>query len=524
MTLHPRQSGKRRNRLLGKRRRRHSAADISLEAVDLPLERRLLLSAGVADSPDATGRLNAVPATTASVATIGLPGRVAFSATLVDGSKVLSGTLLMTANAGPHVSIVFVLENPQQPAPNPPASNPPASNPPASSPPASSPPASSPDVADSPEVLVIQLNVSPGSLLDSGGNVRFISAGGQRIVIQLSDGQRQLLPAYFDNAVPPNRPSGNPAPEVPLPPVSPPIVELIPGLRTEIRLLSDPGSALPRFLRAQTARSLADVNSDNEVRSLDEYFSTAEAGSWLQETDVETSAEAFSEPHTDVFLKDIGSSSSRSPGARAHETRDVVQRREPAFTIVTGGRYDLRSEFDAAGGTAMPGTAASGVHLRGLVDVLMRFSTQDLLCDFSRDEFSDWLRRQFDLELTSAEHTQSADDQSHDNLPGEPVAYADSSPAETGRQDVQRQHPALSRIDTGGGVEHFVLLLSDQPPEPPVIVGIWQQLKFDCNPRGPPTSETLSGTATTRLDAKADQLQRLRFSIAPRGPSVTSTF
>lgn len=60
----------------------------------------------------------------------------------------------------------------------------------------------------------------------------------------------------------------------------------------------------------------------------------------------------------------------------------------------------------------------------------------------------------------------------------------------------------------------------DNPPERPDILGVWQHLKFDCNPRGPPGDDRIPISGFTRRTGSGDQLHQLRFSIAPRGPSV----
>ncbi|MEP3482370.1 MAG: hypothetical protein ABJZ55_24210 [Fuerstiella sp.] len=61
---------------------------------------------------------------------------------------------------------------------------------------------------------------------------------------------------------------------------------------------------------------------------------------------------------------------------------------------------------------------------------------------------------------------------------------------------------------------------SDDPPERSDIPGVWQSLRFDCNPRGPPGEDALLISEFTRQAGDGKQLQQLRFSIAPRGPSV----
>lgn len=65
---------------------------------------------------------------------------------------------------------------------------------------------------------------------------------------------------------------------------------------------------------------------------------------------------------------------------------------------------------------------------------------------------------------------------------------------------------------------------SDDPPERSDSSACWQSLRFDCNPRGPPGEDTLLISGFTRQTGGSKQLQQLRFSIAPRGPSVAFCF
>lgn len=94
--------------------------------------------------------------------------------------------------------------------------------------------------------------------------------------------------------------------------------------------------------------------------------------------------------------------------------------------------------------------------------------------------------------------------------------------AEASSQDPLRQTTkyALARLEAEVTAISTDALQSDDPPERFDIPGIWQSLKFDCNPRGPPGDDPNLISGFTRQTAGGDQLQQLRFSIAPRGPSV----
>ncbi len=133
------------------------------------------------------------------------------------------------------------------------------------------------------------------------------------------------------------------------------------------------------------------------------------------------------------------------------------------------------------------------------------------------EDLSDWLQRQLlmDSQLESTERGNI------DAAPDVYVAPSDQRNIEQDNEPSQQSFTRLERLASDGIV---VLLLSDSPPEPAEIAGIWQRLKFDYNPRGPPISDSNSAFQFTHQDAKANQLARLRHSITPRGPSVASTF
>lgn len=84
----------------------------------------------------------------------------------------------------------------------------------------------------------------------------------------------------------------------------------------------------------------------------------------------------------------------------------------------------------------------------------------------------------------------------------------------------QTTKQTLARIEAEVVMESLGSAPCDDPPQRSDISGIWQRLRFDCNPRGPPRDEPNLISGFTRHFGGDDQLQQLRFSIAPRGPSV----
>lgn len=88
----------------------------------------------------------------------------------------------------------------------------------------------------------------------------------------------------------------------------------------------------------------------------------------------------------------------------------------------------------------------------------------------------------------------------------------------------QTARQAVARIEVEVVTAFLDAVQNDDPPERFDILGIWQRLRFDCNPRGPPVDEPNLISEFTRQFGGDKQLQQLRFSIAPRGPSVAFCF
>jgi len=135
--------------------------------------------------------------------------------------------------------------------------------------------------------------------------------------------------------------------------------------------------------------------------------------------------------------------------------------------------------------------------------------------DLENDELTGWMHDQLGLNriVDSFDRSESADNVN---------AYAATSEVSETQRDGERLQQAFLRIEVAAFPDTYVTLISQQPPEPPSVAGIWQRIRFDCSPRGPPVSQSLSGSEFTRQNSNAPQLQQLRFSIAPRGPSVIS--
>ena len=160
-------------------------------------------------------------------------------------------------------------------------------------------------------------------------------------------------------------------------------------------------------------------------------------------------------------------------------------------------------------------TAATAAEFQRLLNSFVQFDTfESVTSEIAR--LSDWLTEQLETDRELQTDTLTTDVDPADSYAEQPATQESD---DTGNQ--QPKH-AWSRIDFGGPVEHILVTLSESPPDPPEISGLWQQIKFDCNPRGPPCSEGLPASENTRLHSSVSQLQQLRYCIAPRGPSAAS--
>lgn len=143
-----------------------------------------------------------------------------------------------------------------------------------------------------------------------------------------------------------------------------------------------------------------------------------------------------------------------------------------------------------------------------LLNSLVQFGTSEWFDSDSK--LSDWLSEQFEL---ASENNSSADLE----VATTNTAYAGSTDALHDKQQIERLQQAYLKIDfllTGAAA---VAVLSGHSLGPPEITGMWQRIFFECNPRGPPVSDSDSGIH--QMSARCVQL---RYSISPRGPSVVS--
>lgn len=158
-------------------------------------------------------------------------------------------------------------------------------------------------------------------------------------------------------------------------------------------------------------------------------------------------------------------------------------------------------------------TSESRTAFARLLNSLVQFDTAEFLDPESK--LTDWLSEQFDL---GAEDNGSEDLE----LASTNTAYADTTETADREQRIERLQQAYLKIDSLLASVAALTVLSDHSPIPPEIAGIWQRICFECNPRGPPVSDQISGSDFDQVEAGRIQLQQLRYSISPRGPSVVS--
>ena len=167
----------------------------------------------------------------------------------------------------------------------------------------------------------------------------------------------------------------------------------------------------------------------------------------------------------------------------------------------------------SSNGTEVFTTSESKTAFARLLNSLVRFDTSEFLN--TDDELTDWLSEQ--LMLTSV-----GDDSSDAEADSVTTSYADSNQATHNEERIERLQQAYLKIDYLSTAAATSTILSAQSPEPPEATSIWQQIRFECNPRGPPTSDNISGSDFAQISSQSVQLQQLRYSISPRGPSVVS--
>lgn len=243
------------------------------------------------------------------------------------------------------------------------------------------------------------------------------------------------------------------------------------------------------------------------LAATDDFFSLADNATWAADFD------------DGVAIVDVALPSRRDAVSRA---RHDLQGRRTSRLRRESGEPNLRgvaSQDDGHRADASSNSVSSISNSKTAISQLLHTWVHFDATEFQEtadEELSDWLSQQLGLTMVNG-GSGNADVGDTTN-----TSYADSNTSSDGGKDLERLQQAFLKIDFLSDSDCVVTILSDRPPEPPEIGGIWQRLRFDCNPRGPPVSDQLPGSEFTRQGANAMQLQQLRYSIAPRGPSVAS--
>ena len=241
--------------------------------------------------------------------------------------------------------------------------------------------------------------------------------------------------------------------------------------------------------------------------STDVFFSLADSAAW---------AAGFSDERV---VTDVAGQSHREVVGRSQydsqSTRGFLPGQRRDVSALQNQLSESGTAESASQGDSVFSTADSKTALVQLLNSFVQFDTLESVDADDDDELSDWLRQQLGLS--------PVDGRSHDVDVGNVTnSFADSNNVAVGEKDIERLQQAFMKIDLSSYPDARITIVSDQPPEPPVVTGIWQRLRFDCNPRGPPVSDRLPGSEFTRQGGSALQLRQLRYSIAPRGPSEAS--
>lgn len=85
-----------------------------------------------------------------------------------------------------------------------------------------------------------------------------------------------------------------------------------------------------------------------------------------------------------------------------------------------------------------------------------------------------------------------------------------------------RKYREQHRHAGGQVVAVSIALYEHDSPRVPQSTSIPRELKYVANPRGPPVYRVDADVPLLEVDAPADLLERLRYSIAPRGPSLAT--
>ncbi|MEZ6059021.1 MAG: LEPR-XLL domain-containing protein [Planctomycetaceae bacterium] len=435
-------------------------------SVEAQLEPRLLLSAAVGDVSEA------VAVAVSQNSTMSVP------ATIIDGTRQVDGTIRVSSPRTKHSAAVFVPDG-QKTAPG-------------------SGDAVNGEDSPSPPIgrdRVLTLQIS-GSL-----------PAGQRLVIDLSGGQITVHFAVNSSGGSVPLPNGDAGHSLPI--TLPNITLKLPGFE----------SSLPTQPTVKSTKDL--VSPTDPLRREADRVVVADS----------TNAAALSatgrpQPRLNGGAADEGPDASSGAGAHGADG-DTTSPAPAEFPLNDGpGLVPLAAEL-AIRPTPLNNPLAVGVSsANGLLTIVLPTSNSSLAAHSGNRSPADgyeaagasveaWLTTRATNEILESPVPAGDLSEAHEQ-------FAEPSDSNSGPRELHREQHAMARLEVSIGGDPTLLLLSDQPPEPPEISGIWQQLKFDCNPRGPPVSDSLSGSEFGRTDAMSGQLRRLRHSIAPRGPSVTS--
>jgi len=308
------------------------------------------------------------------------------------------------------------------------------------------------------------------------------------------------------------------------------VEKLLPAPATEqtLRVLPEIRSTLKfaSVVATPTAEQTPPIAQHNiEVRatSSTSYASAATASAPDVFHSLTDSMPSLADPERANTVLNVGASSTVRSGAKLQLPNSRFRHVQPSAKgrqVSDDALLTLRADTSGNTVTAetLTGSRAPSApqDIGDLIDVLVQL---DAVGPFTTEvgDVSTWLQAQL-LKDSRREAVERGSAEESPNV------CVDNTATEALERSGQREQHAFSRLEilTSDGLA--ILLLSDNPPEPPEIAGIWQQLKFDCNPRGPPVSDSHSASEFTQLTARIKQRQQLRYSITPRGPSAASTF
>lgn len=251
-------------------------------------------------------------------------------------------------------------------------------------------------------------------------------------------------------------------------------------------------------------RSAVATSDRTSSKTVDAFFSTAGSPRWMADT-----SDAPLIGHT----APVTQRPSVTETPQGISQRTIREQEESASLTLNSSGKSVGAVNSKSTETSVFSTADSKSSFATLFNSFVQFDTS-LFLDTNED-LSDWLSDQLMLNPVDAE-SQGAD------AANATTPYADSHTATDNVEEIERLQQAFVKIDYLANTDATVSVLSDGPGDSPEVVGIWQRLRFDCNPRGPPVSDNISSSDFIHSGASAVQLEQLRYCIAPRGPSAVS--